>query len=147
MKTKNSQAGDAHAIIIGLIVIVIIGALGFVAWKQFNKNDAATPKATTGDSKHPDATTTEHKTPAFDLSFKTPFKTDNQGDCHLSMSDKTGKEVLTQDNSTKDKKGETGCEEWKLYTAKLPRGDYKVTVTFDDGHHNKLTSTSTIPLK
>lgn len=48
MRENKSETGSAHVIILGVLVVTLIGALGFVFWNNFMKKDApATKKETT----------------------------------------------------------------------------------------------------
>lgn len=41
IKTSLNQKGSAHVVIIVILVVALIGALGFVFWQNFMKNDTA----------------------------------------------------------------------------------------------------------
>ena len=57
MKTPTNEQGSAHLIIIIVLVVALLGALGFIAWQNFfNKDDIATQSQTQSQS---DATTEE----------------------------------------------------------------------------------------
>src|SRR5687767_13384271 len=45
MRKKISQTGSAHAAIIVVLVIALIGALGFVFWNSFLKKETTVPQA------------------------------------------------------------------------------------------------------
>jgi len=68
---KNSlrQSGSAHAVIIVILVVVLLGALAFIFWQNFSKNDNATT---------PVATSATNETPVVTNSYKT-YTTDVYG--------------------------------------------------------------------
>lgn len=100
IKTSSKQSGSAHVIIIVILVIALLGALGFVFWKNYmNKDDAK--KVETGTSvKEEEApkpiTYKTYQTDTHPVSFKYPdtwslenAKADNNYGFHRSVDVKT----------------------------------------------------------
>lgn len=144
MINSKSQKGSLHVILAVAAVVLIVGALGWVAFSKFAGTTESENK--TGSRDHPNATTQVDDTPDHDMSFETPLKTTMQGDCTLTMKDESGKTVLEKKNSTKDKQGQTGCEVWKLFSKDLPKGKYNVEVVFAN-ESEKETAKSEIEIK
>ncbi|MDB5159863.1 MAG: hypothetical protein JWO99_126 [Candidatus Saccharibacteria bacterium] len=67
MKKSNSQTGSAHAIIIILLVVAILGLLGFVFWQNFIQKKDTTPATSTPTTTTTTTTTTTPKTTATSL--------------------------------------------------------------------------------
>lgn len=44
MRKMNSQTGSAHVVIVTVIVVALLGALGFVFWNNFMKKDNVVPQ-------------------------------------------------------------------------------------------------------
>ena len=75
IKKSQMQKGSAHVVIIVILIIALIGVLGFVFWQNFIKKDDVTKPATTAVS---DETTEKpityktYTTDIYDISFEYP---------------------------------------------------------------------------
>ena len=52
IKHSSKQAGSAHIVIISVIILAILGALGFVFWNNFMKKEAVPTKTASKEASH-----------------------------------------------------------------------------------------------
>lgn len=87
---QSKQDGDAHIAIVLILVVVLIGTLGFVFWQNFVKKDPATDTAQTSSSSNKPAQSTPivtTKTFTIDsISFSTPKSWMQEGNSMQSHS-------------------------------------------------------------
>jgi hypothetical protein len=72
MKSRQNQSGSAHVVIIVILILALLGTLGFVFWQNFiqKKDTAPTTTTTSAPSTAPaTATTTAPKTTATSLAI------------------------------------------------------------------------------
>lgn len=141
-----------HSLLKPLIVIIVAAlviAAGYAVFAYTTDRWPFDPANQATDSHQAASETTTKKKaeatkPQYNLKFTTEVKADEQGDCTLTMT--MGDHTLTQENSTKGKKGKTGCGTWKLDTSDMPAGKYEVKVVFaGETSHETSTRTITIP--
>jgi len=68
IKKSSKQNGSAHVIIISVIILAILGALGFVFWNNFIKNKAEPTKAASKETSHSKV----FNIPELDISIELP---------------------------------------------------------------------------
>lgn len=141
MNTRNNQSGGILVVLTVIVVVAIAGALGWVAYSQFTDKDSSSSDKKGVSRKHPEPASKSETSSEYDMSIKTPLKTKEQGDCTLTMKDQSGKVVLTEKTSTKDKKGQTGCGTWHLLTKDLKSGTYAVEVVFQNDGYKEVVNT------
>lgn len=85
VKTKNSQTGSAHAIIIVILVLVLIGSLGFIFWQNFiQKKTETIAKNTTPSTSTSKSTSANKTTPTTEVAL-TEVAADNFTGTNLAL--------------------------------------------------------------
>lgn len=79
------------------------------------------------------------------LHANTDFKTTEQGDCTLVMTNPEN--TYTLKNSSKGIDGLTGCPEWNVSVSSAPAGKYEMDVTFISVSGKKLTAKDDIVIE
>ena len=111
-----------------LLAIIVVGGLVAYGLKMWPQQTSAPSKDTN------EAVSSKTTPPAVDpkadaMFADIKFKTTEQGDCTLTISNKTNS--VTYVNSTKGLSKEfTGCLNWNIDTKSIPPGDYDVNVVF-----------------
>jgi|GEM_PF-5651761 len=75
MKSRHTQTGSAHVVIIIVLVIAVLGALGFIFWQNFlNKPAASTTTTTTTKTTASDTTTYKNTDLGFSVDYPSTWK-------------------------------------------------------------------------
>lgn len=146
---NESSKSKKIVIIIGITVmaLVVVGICAFFAINLIKRSTTSVPSAPISNTptvkETPKMTIKESKVDKQNnnLSITTNIETKEQGDCTITLKNDTSTFTLT--NSTKGVEGRTGCLDWNIGTASLPKGKYDVTIQFV-GEKDKFTTNQSI---